>query len=98
MTLIPPIPSDQKPDPQAPAMSRQRRWQINRQAAGLCVKCGQPAVPGIVLCQIHHEADKARARERYWQGGDKARKARAYAKAAARARKEKARQINPPSP
>lgn len=94
MTFIPPLPSSEaKPGPQAPAMSRQRRWQINRRAAGLCVKCGQPALPGLSQCAIHNEADKAKARDRYWNGGDKAKKSKAYVRAVRAAKK--AKQINP---
>lgn len=97
MTLIPPLPSDPQPGPEATAMSRQRRWQINRQAAGLCTKCSHPALPGITQCQTHHDADKARARDRYWTGGDKAKKAKAYARAAKaiKAKRNKASTINP---
>lgn len=31
-------------------VSRQRKWQLRRQAAGLCEKCGQPSIPDAAQC------------------------------------------------
>lgn len=42
------------------SISRQRRWQLKRIAAGLCYKCGQPMKEGYRLCARHVEIDRAR--------------------------------------
>ena len=43
-------------------LSRQRRWQIKKQAAGLCIICGNKAVNNF-YCQRHKLAQNIRSRE-----------------------------------
>jgi hypothetical protein len=41
-------------------ISRQRRWQLDRMAKGLCLKCGKPVKPGYRMCARHVEIDRLR--------------------------------------
>lgn len=42
-------------------MTRQRRWQIAKKAAGLCVYCGLPVAPETTnYCPLHLEFVRAR--------------------------------------
>jgi hypothetical protein len=34
-------------------VSRQRKWQLRRVKAGLCIKCSNPLAPGEELCVQH---------------------------------------------
>ena len=45
-------------------ISRQRKWQWRRRAAGLCDCCGQPVLPGMSKCLKHHTECREYARER----------------------------------
>ena len=36
-------------------ISRQRKWQLRQAAAGRCIKCPLPALPGFVHCEKHHK-------------------------------------------
>ena len=36
-------------------ISRQRKWQLRRAKLGLCIKCGEPVLPGFVHCENHHK-------------------------------------------
>ncbi len=36
-----------------------------RKAKGLCPKCGNPTLPGYVLCAEHHRRSLLRQREKY---------------------------------
>lgn len=44
-------------------LSRQRLWQLRRQAQGKCKVCGEKAVDGT-LCQIHKDRNVVAMRER----------------------------------
>lgn len=41
--------------------NKQYDYHGKMKALGRCVRCGKPAVPGYTLCQVHREADKAKA-------------------------------------
>lgn len=41
-------------------LSRQRRYQLRRQAKGRCIVCSKKAVPGYVRCEKHRQEDLAR--------------------------------------
>ena len=45
-------------------ISRQRKWQLRRKAAGLCVRCGDKAVVGD-HCLKHAIAKRERARKQF---------------------------------
>ena len=47
-------------------LSRQRRWQIKKRAAGLCIICGKKAVNDW-YCQRHKIAQNILSRERMRQ-------------------------------
>lgn len=42
-------------------MTRQRRWQKNRQAAGACISCGKPRT-NATYCDFHAEKQRERNR------------------------------------
>jgi hypothetical protein len=44
-------------------ISRQRKWQLGKQAAGLCTECGKPAVSRSSLCLKHLVAVRERERK-----------------------------------
>lgn len=44
------------------AISRQRKYQLRREARGLCRTCGSKAVKGTKYCLAHRE------KQREWQG------------------------------
>jgi predicted amidophosphoribosyltransferase len=39
-------------------VERNRRWQLKKNAAGLCAICGKPAVPGKTRCEICAEKNR----------------------------------------
>lgn len=47
-------------------VSKQRRWQVRKEAEGKCALCGKPICQESVrYCQEHLESNRKRARERY---------------------------------
>jgi len=57
------------PHPTKPGVfvSRQRVWQVRKQAAGVCRSCGQPRVKGSALyCRVHQLQNAAKC-QRYRQ-------------------------------
>lgn len=42
-----------------------------RRAAGLCVRCDMPALPGRPLCDVHREVNTRDSRERYRARADR---------------------------
>lgn len=46
--------------------SRQRMWQIKKQAAGLCVICGKKRNHGTLRCDEHQKIE-ALARKKKWR-------------------------------
>lgn len=69
---------EEKPGQNRPTLSRQRRWQIARLAAGLCVRCGSPRKHYSQRCDECQKSETNRAREktgfRPWRQGGRGRK------------------------
>jgi hypothetical protein len=47
------------------AMSRQRKYQLRHQRAGLCCHCSRPAGSGTLFCDVHRR--KRNLENREWQ-------------------------------
>jgi hypothetical protein len=45
-------------------VSRQRQWQVEHRAQGLCTDCSRPALTGYVLCPPHLLRHRVRERVR----------------------------------
>jgi hypothetical protein len=41
-------------------VSRQRKWQLRRVKAGLCIRCDNPVAPGQEMC-VKHKVEQALA-------------------------------------
>lgn len=46
------------------AVSKQRRYQLRREAKGLCSQCGEKAVSGMIHCERCHDLALSRNRQR----------------------------------
>ncbi|HKW33804.1 MAG TPA: hypothetical protein VJN92_12425 [Candidatus Acidoferrum sp.] len=69
-------------------VSRQRRWQIARRAAGKCEWCGQPLNKYAAMCDDCAKSIRERARKRggfkAWQPGSRGRPPKDMAKSKAK--------------
>jgi DNA-binding CsgD family transcriptional regulator len=46
------------------AMSRQRKYQLRHQRAGLCCECSRPAASGTLFCELHRRKRNLENREK----------------------------------
>jgi len=45
------------------AKSRQRKYQLRHERAGLCIACSRPAASGTLFCELHRRKRNLRNRE-----------------------------------
>jgi len=45
------------------AKSRQRKYQLRHESAGLCSACSRPAASGTLFCELHRQQRNLRNRE-----------------------------------